>query len=431
MTARKSRETRKTFFLFDLQLFSEILKSYCDSVAPCKKGNTMATIIKRLRRNGSVALLVRFYVHKQRKEISFSSKYTRGQVEEYARFIERLSISADTGSDLDRKTAAFIQDLPDEVAEKLQSVGLIATTRRLTLGELWEACFDSLDCKWSTIKTYQSVEKRFFRFFNRDALADLTTKESVSKWLLWCEHSEGYAEATVAGCHQRASAVFNWAVKHDVLSKNPFNGVPRPSFVNEASRLFIPVEWYQLLLEACPDQTWRTLLSLCRFGGLRNPSETLLLRWEDVDWDRRRLLIHSPKTEHHIGKSERVIPIFPEIMVELERQFEEADEGGSPFVIAKPSCRSSANLRTQFKRIIFRAGLDPWPTLFQNLRRSRDIELSRDYPAFVAAAWMGHSPTVAAKHYLFPTDGDFARATGDAKTCVTYGVTKLALNDVK
>ncbi len=45
------------------------------------------------------------------------------------------------------------------------------------------------------------------------------------------------------------------------------------------------------------------------------------------------MLVHSPKTKRYAGKDTRVIPIFPEIRVELEKQFEQAEEGGSPYVI--------------------------------------------------------------------------------------------------
>ncbi len=190
---------------------------------------------------------------------------------------------------------------------------------------------------------------------------------------------------------------------------NPFEGIPRGSFVNEKKRQFISMEWYLKLLDACPDQTWRTLLSLCRFGGLRNPSETLRLQWSDVNWEKERLKITSPKTEGHRGHESRVIPMFPELREELERQFEQAEPVGCPFVIDHWR-DTAANLRTHFQRIIFRAGLTQWPDLFQNLRRSRDIELSSEYPAHIAAEWMGHSPQVAMKYYLFATDDDFERA---------------------
>ena len=59
-------------------------------------------------------------------------------------------------------------------------------------------------------------------------------------------------------------------------------------------------------------QRMTRIFSLARFGGLRTPSEMLLLRWADVDWERGRLLIRSPKTEHHEGKDSRLVPIFPE-----------------------------------------------------------------------------------------------------------------------
>jgi hypothetical protein len=75
--------------------------------------------------------------------------------------------------------------------------------------------------------------------------------------------------------------------------------------------------------------------------------------------------------------------------------------------------RSSAsqNLRTQLQKIIRRAGLTPWPKLWQNLRSTRATELANEYPAHTAA-WLGHSTLVAQKHYWQVTDEDFERARG-------------------
>src|SRR5262245_13558685 len=56
------------------------------------------------------------------------------------------------------------------------------------------------------------------------------------------------------------------------------------------------------------------------------------------------------------------------------------------------------------------AGRDPWPKLFQNLRASRATELARHHPGHVAAAWLGHSTTVASRHYWQVTEEDFDRA---------------------
>ena len=64
-------------------------------------------------------------------------------------------------------------------------------------------------------------------------------------------------------------------------------------------------------IEYAPNGTWRLLIALSRFAGLRTPSEAFSLRWQDVDWERQRLTITSPKTEHLAGRGYRVIPLFP------------------------------------------------------------------------------------------------------------------------
>jgi integrase len=53
---------------------------------------------------------------------------------------------------------------------------------------------------------------------------------------------------------------------------------------------------------------------------------TLALKWSDVDWERNRFRVTSPKTEHHEGKGERWVPIFPELRPFLEEAFELAAE---------------------------------------------------------------------------------------------------------
>ena len=72
--------------------------------------------------------------------------------------------------------------------------------------------------------------------------------------------------------------------------------------------------------------------------------------------------------------------------------------------------RSNQNLSTLLRRIIKRAGLTPWPKLYQNLRASRETELAERFPLHVVCAWIGNSQAVAAKHYLQVTDEHFRQA---------------------
>jgi hypothetical protein len=56
----------------------------------------------------------------------------------------------------------------------------------------------------------------------------------------------------------------------------------------------------------------RVIVALARFGGIRVPSE-LDIAWSDVLWDKNRIRITSPKTEH----------------IAQKRNLQVTDEGGA------------------------------------------------------------------------------------------------------
>ena len=128
------------------------------------------------------------------------------------------------------------------------------------------------------------------------------------------------------------------------------------------------------------------------------------------------MVVTSPKTEHYAGGESRVVPLFPELRPHLEEAFERAAPG-SEFVLTR--CRDTdKNLRTHLLRIIRKAGLTPWPKLFQNLRSTRETELAEDFPLHVVCAWIGNSQPVAAKHCLQVTGEHFKRATKAAENAL-------------
>lgn len=92
------------------------------------------------------------------------------------------------------------------------------------------------------------------------------------------------------------------------------------------------------------------------------------------------------------------MPFFRELQPILIEAFERA-ESGSEYVITHYRCPTT-NLRTQFLKILARAGVSPWPKLFHNLRSSRQTELCDTHPAHVVSAWLGNSVVIAQNHYL-------------------------------
>ncbi len=62
-------------------------------------------------------------------------------------------------------------------------------------------------------------------------------------------------------------------------------------------------------------------------------------------------------------------------------------------------------------RLLVKAGVEPWPRLFQNLRASRETELANLYPMHLVTSWIGNTKEVAMDHYLMATDEDFHLAS--------------------
>ena len=85
--------------------------------------------------------------------------------------------------------------------------------------------------------------------------------------------------------------------------------------------------------------------------------------------------------------------------------FEQAEPGEREIV--PMATRKGVNLRTHMERIISKAGHELWPRLFQNLRASCATDWVERYPSHVVAKWLGHSPKVAAQHYLMSRDHHF------------------------
>lgn len=217
-------------------------------------------------------------------------------------------------------------------------------------------------------------------------------------------------ENTVRKMCSVASQFFAEAVERGETAHNPFahKSLPRTTKENRSRDQFISREIIDAVIEAAPDVEWKLLIALSRYGGLRCPSETLSLKWTDILWDSDRIRVPSPKTEHHEGKGERTIPIFPELRPFLDVAFHAAPDGAVYCIHRYRGL--GKNLRSQFTRIIAAAGQKPWEKLFHNLRASRETELVEEYPIQTVCAWIGNSPAVAARHYLTVPAEHFARA---------------------
>jgi len=357
---------------------------------------------------------------RQRKTLRLG-KVPKRDAEKIRHHMADLVSAQITGGVPSAETARWLAGVSDQLSEKLSRVGLTEDRNRGTLGSFIEQYVASrTDVKVSTKKLWKSTHNSLIEFFGGNRPLRGITKGDAKAWRL--SIATGRAENTVRKRTAVAKSLFNSAIEHELIEVNPFVGLASTIVENRARDYFVTADEAAKVLEACPDTDWRVIFALCRWGGLRCPSEVLALRWGDILWDKQRFVVQSPKTGY------RVCPLFPELVPVLNEAWDIAADGAE-FVVTKQRDATS-NFRTTMTKIVTRAGLKPWPKLFHALRASRATELADNYPGHVAAAWLGHSSTVANKHYRQVTDDHFDSATKSAALCAVESAGNTLQADV-
>jgi integrase len=283
----------------------------------------------------------------------------------------------------------------------------------MTLSEFMDQFFAQLAGKPATKICYNHVRWNLEEYFGiSKPLRDIVAS-GADAWRAWLVEHEKLASSTVSRRVVAARTMWSKALRWKLVSENPFVGVKAGQQTNEARKFFVSHEMINKVIAEAPDAEWKAIIALARFAGLRTPSELFALRWVDIDFDSGRMIVHSSKTEHHVGGASRIVPLFVELRPHLEKLFKESAAEGAVYVVTKHRL-GAMNLRTELNRIIADAKLTPWPKLFHNLRASRESELMREYDLKTVCGWIGNSPEVAAKHYAMSVDldADFRRAAG-------------------
>ena len=329
--------------------------------------------------------------------------------------VESILMANALGQPLDQEIALWLGRIDGKLHDRLVRAGLVQPRHGdappAALGEVLGRYTESRSkLKPNTLRNYETSRRLLEEHFGKDRGIETIHAghaRDYREWLLG-----RYSTATVAREIKRARQFFEYAKDSRLTNENPFAKIKAGSQKNTGRKHFVSREVIDAVLEACPDNEWRLIVVLARYGGLRIPSELADLTWDRIDWEGKRFTVMVPKKEHLDGHGQRVIPIFPEIIPYLEKAFDEAPEGSRHVV---PRGRSSnVNLRSALERILKTAGVVQWPKLFQNLRASRETELMQTEPAHLVHAWLGNSREVAEDHYLMVRDSDYERVTTEA-----------------
>ncbi|RPI64711.1 MAG: hypothetical protein EHM48_00270 [Planctomycetaceae bacterium] len=242
----------------------------------------------------------------------------------------------------------------------------------------------------------EQAERSLVEFVGKEKLLSEVTPADADGYVIFLRAR--LSEATVRRQCGRVKQFFNAARKAKLLIENPFAGVRSTDFVNRDREHVVTPQEVSAILEACPSVEWRLIVAIPYYAGLRTPSETLALRWADVNWDKKTLRVHACKTEHESGGGVRDVPVCVELMALLLQAFEQA-EPGSEYVISDHHGMGK-NLRTHLMRIMDKAGVDRFQKPFQNMRASCKTNwLVLGIPESQVSDWIGHAVKVGRKHY--------------------------------
>jgi len=283
----------------------------------------------------------------------------------------------------------------------------------------WLADYESTFLKPATREVGKQPIRCLKEFFGEDRSVEAITEGDADDFRLWLLRQD-LAKTTVAKRLQFARQFFKDAKKRKLVVENVFQDVSEKQVVEKQLEHFVTRDEVQRLLSVC-DQNWKTIIGLSRYAGLRCPTEVLSLRIDGIDWQDMTMRVYAPKTEHHEGKAWRTVPIFDDSpLPELLRDACEAAAEGAEYVVGGGYLQRArtnkgwrnCNLNTQLKRLIRRAGMEPWAGAFHAMRAARQTELMERHPIHTVTYWLGNSPKIALQHYARVRDNDWERATG-------------------
>jgi len=320
-----------------------------------------------------------------------------------ARHVEHLLTAREHDEAPPADTTRYLSRLSDALFGKLSRVGLVEPrSGSRTLAAFVDRAIDQKTLeglKPASIRRLKLAGSKLTDFFGSDCRMRDIEPSRASEWRASMLQA-GKSLAFAKGMTSDAKTLARMAERDKLWPQgNPFahllGGVTRTSYeryvdADEAGRV---VEGLR-----ATDASAESILyfGLCRFAGLRAPSETHLLTWGDIDWSRGTINVRSPKTERYRGHESRTVPIDARLLPLLQSRFDEAEPGASKLVT-----RDKRRFKKELARACQRSGVEFWHPITKILRSSCERDLAeRGVPQSDLSRLMGHSILVSERHYL-------------------------------
>ncbi len=346
---------------------------------------------------------------KQRVKISFGV-VTKKVANEAGAHIDILLEAHRFQTDFPPALTQWLQRLPDDVYGRLVAAGLVgervmaeAYSLEVFLANYYALRASSGGWKESTAtKRKQTIDDLKLHFGNAKRLDQISSDDAI-RWFNWLianlPDGRGLAQASASKKLKDARQFFDHACEEGLIERNPFKKIKLPRQDNPDRLFYVDQETITRVFKELKNPELRLVVALGRFAGFRIPSEAQSLLWSDLNFEKKMMRVRSDKKAGDASGGHRPCPLFEELLPFID-DIDKPAAGKNSLVLSKFDNRKNTNLRTEFKRAITRAKIEPWPRLFQNLRASALTDLAERHPLPLVCKWLGNSTRVAERHYF-------------------------------
>ena len=366
-------------------------------------------------------------VNGQRKTIRnkslFSSTGTRSQqrlIRSITNLLEELEIAKEYDLPPTRDVLEEVRGI-SWLNEKCIELGLIPSNYVSTLEDLFDFYFEIKFKTWRkrTQENWSNTKRTILKVLKPSTPIRSLTRIDADNLqhditlLVSDRYKKRLSKGTISKHLGNLRQLFNFAVKHEFLTKNVFDEISRSGEIRD-DHFEINAELSERVLEAMPDSEWRLYFAILRWAGCRK-SEPLKLKVGDWEFGHEkngeyyygRLFIPDAKRKN---KSGNYIIKYPPLFQEIENLLVEHCEmlpEGCEYLFPNIRQLSEGGIHERFTSFLKRKGITVWSSLFNNIRSTRSTEISREYGSVLESRWIGHSEATFKMSYDFDIESDY------------------------
>jgi hypothetical protein len=356
-------------------------------------------------------------VHGKLVNIHMPKGTTETQKRIFKTYAQRLVSAERNGHERSREVDEWLGKQSKVIKSKLQRLGIrIGSDNDESCYQIYHLTQELIKSKRDTGSTnwgkYNRAAERLVGWSANKGISDIRdfTSEHAKKFSEYARSTYDLdPRSSLRRFHGYCSAFFKLAEEQKLIVGNPFKDLPKHVIHNKKNNYKIPKEETAAIFACLKIDDDKLRFVLMRYLGLRSPSEHNEVRWSDFDWTTNLVQIRSPKLKNSDDKYERLCAFnFPEAMETIRHCYENRPSDDAKILPAI----SHAALTRKVAGWLGKAGIEKWPHLLQNFRRTAVTEACEIWPSHVVAAFFGHSELISLKNYRMTTAEHTKRLDG-------------------